>query len=341
MKKCVYSVLLVILLIYGLESLEFVFPEEENLVVDKSVTYINTKVVINGNITVLKGGNLTIINSTLYFNSKKREGYVLEALLGSVLIIKSSTIEGPKDKFYSIFIHNDVYLVIEGSVFKNAGWKDQHDSGYYLWVGPAYTNDLSVYGHGVEINSTVESFRGNTFINVASIRFYPSNNIIEDNVIIGVRHEGLAFINSHNNIIRNNVIVNASAIDRETHGIRFYPGTRNEVIYNNTVSHVAKGITVGQVSPWTAGYNFTIHDNRISYVVSGLETKLVDSHIYNECYEHILSNGILLAASRNIVVENCTLKNFTYYPKELSDPRTFNSSKSLFIPSILRRTTIS
>jgi len=323
-------------MIFSIGSFGYVFSIEENIIIDKKLVYLNKNIVINGNITILKGGNLTIINSTLYFNNEKRKGYVLEALPSSTLIIKSSTIDGPIDKFYSIFVHNNVTLVIEDSVVKNAGWKDQRESGYYLWVGPAYTNDLSIYGHGLEINTTVVSFKRNTFINIASIRFYSSYNIVENNTIIGFRHEGLAFINSHNNIVRYNKILNSTAINRETHGIRFYPGTRNEEIYNNIIKHVAKGIMISQIPPWSAGYNFTIYDNKISYVINGLEAKLVNSHIFNENYKNILSSGIILAASQSVIVENCTFINFTYYPKEISDPSYYQLVKKYIHPKYPR-----
>jgi len=76
-------------------------------------------------------------------------------------------------------VHRGATLVVLNSTIRNAGWKDQRDSDEYKYIGPPYTKDYSVFGHGLEINTTAKAFRNNVFENIASIRFYSSNNMIE------------------------------------------------------------------------------------------------------------------------------------------------------------------
>ena len=257
-----------------------VYLEKADWIIDKPVKLVSQNIAVNTNIKVVKGGELILVNSTLYFNNERKEGYVLEVFPGGKLTIISSTITGPKDRYYSIFVHYNASLTIVNSTIRNAGWKDQAETSEYKYIGPAYTRDYSIGGHGLEINTTVKEFKGNLFENIASIRFYSSNNVVENNTVTGIRHEGLAFMrSSNNNIVRNNIIVNASTMKRETYAIRFYPGTRNQQVYNNTIKRVEAGIMVSLIPPWSPGTNFTIHDNEMRDVTFGFTGKLKDSRV--------------------------------------------------------------
>gem|GEM_PF-4034660 len=276
----------------------------EDLIISGNVVYISKNITLNGNLIILKGGSLTLINSTLYFNNIEKQGYYLKVMPGGTLIVNSSIITGLKDKFYTIFIHHNTTFILYNSTIKNAGWKDQSNNGKYLWIGPAYTNDYSTFGHGLEINTTVTLFRNNILENIASIRFYSSNNIIEDNHIKNFRHEGLAFMpTSNNNTIRNNIIINASSLKRETYRIRFYPGNKNQKIYNNVIRRTVIGIAVSLIPPWTTGENFDIYNNSISEVFNALLARLKNSRIHDESYTLMASQGILIAASQNVIIE--------------------------------------
>ena len=308
---------------------------DQDMIIESNVTYVSERIFITGNILVKNRGKLTLINTTIFFNNKDVEGFSLIVEPGGKLIIISSKITGPRDKYYTIFIHSNTFFSINYSIIENAGWKDQRDNGQYLWIGPSYTNDKTFFGHGLEVNSTVKIFRYNRFINVASIRFYASNNIVEKNILINVRHEGLAFF-GNNNIVRDNVIINGAALKRETYGIRFYPGTRNQAVYNNTIRRITIGIMVANVPPWTAGYNFNVHHNRIFESIHGLLGKFVDAHIYNENYTNIWCLGISIAASKNVLIEKCTITNLTFVNEEILDPKYFEEVKKYIHPKYPR-----
>ncbi|HDD63721.1 MAG: hypothetical protein DRJ32_02390 [Thermoprotei archaeon] len=332
MYKMVVNTLLILLLL--LSSVPYTFNSKPNggLEINEEAIFISQYIIVGGNVTVRSGGRLILINSTLQFNCQDKCYLIVDP--GGALILNNSKITGPEDK-YTIFINDGAELIMVNSVIENAGWKDHENDGKYIWIGPAYTNDWSTYGHGLEINTTVKVFRGNVFRNIASIRFYSSNNIIEDNIVVNMRHEGMAFIGSNNNIIRNNIFINGT-LNRETYGLRFYPGTRDQLIYNNTFENLCIGMLISLIPPWTPCVNFTIHDNRMHRVVQGLMGRLYDSQIYNESYEYLWSLGIMLAASKNVVVEKCRIGNLTFIDESIASEEYFQECREYIHPQYPR-----
>jgi hypothetical protein len=313
------------------------WPEEGDWIIDGEVSCISKNITLNGNLIIVDGGKLILEDSTLFFNSKDKEGYLLEVKPGGSLIVDSSTITGPEDKYYSISIHADAEFSLVNSAIKNAGWKDQKGTSEYLYIGSKFTRDYSTLGHGVEMHTTPLLFKNNIFENIASIRFYASNNLVENNVIKEIRHEGFAFMSgSDNNIVRNNRILGAAEPHRETHGIRFYPGTKNNEIYNNTINRVAYGIMIGQIPPWSVNRNFKIHHNTIRECFRGLWVgELRDSHIHNEDYK-LVSLGMGFANSPNVLVENSSITNITYVIPEIMTPEYFEEVKEIIHPKYPR-----
>ncbi len=332
MYKIVANALLILILL--LSPVPYTFNSKPNggLEINEEAIFISQYIIVGGNVMVRSGGKLILINSTLQFNCQDKCYLIVDP--GGALILNNSKITGPEDK-YTIFINDGVEFVMVNSVIENAGWKDHEDDGKYIWIGPAYTNDWSTYGHGLEINMTVKVFRGNVFRNIASIRFYSSNNIIEDNIVVNMRHEGMAFIGSNNNIIRNNIFINGT-LNRETYGLRFYPGTRDQLIYNNTFESLCIGMFISLIPPWTPCVNFTIHNNRMHRIIQGLMGRLYDSHIYNESYEYLWSLGIMLAASKNVVVEKCRIGNLTFIDESIASEEYFQECREYIHPQYPR-----
>ena len=288
---------------------------------------------VTGNVTVMGGGRLVLVNSTLEFVGAEPKHYLVVEP-GGELVLNGSKVTGPKGS-YTIFVKHGSTFAAVNSTIEDAGWKDHRDDGNYIWIGPAYTVDYSVYGHGLEINTTVKEFRGNVLRNVASVRFYSSGNVVEGNVVVGMRHEGMAFVGSNDNVIRGNVFIDG-ALNRETYGLKFYPGTRKQVVVNNTFRNLCIGIFASLVPPWTAGVNFTISGNKMRRVIQGLVVKLKDSKISEEDYRELWSLGIFIAASENVVVENCRIENLTLYDESVASDEYFQEAKPYIHPKYPR-----
>jgi len=300
-------------------------------VTDK-VVFKDMDIIVNGNIDVSGNGSLILLNSSLYINSTSFKGFHFIIRSGGTLIVSHSNITGPRDRYYWLFAEPNSHIKIVYSRISNAGWKDQRGTDEYLYIEAAYTRDYSYYGHGLEFNTTVREFYGNIFINIASMRFYSSNNLVENNTFIGTRHEAIAFINSNNNIVRYNTILDASVRDRETHGIRFYPGCRNNTIFNNHIEGVINGIIVANIPPWDAGVKFLIKGNYIRRVFNGITGKFIDSVLENNTIEYIWSKGIMLEASRDVLVKNNVIRNMSYCIDEIISDEYYEEVKDIVGP---------
>jgi len=305
----------------------------QNLVVTGRMDVVSQHLKVAGNVTIMGGGRLILVNSTLEFvGAEPRHYFIVEA--GGELVLNSSRVTGP-ERSYTIFVKHGSTFAAVNSTIENAGWKDHRDDGNYIWIGPAYTVDYSIYGHGLEINTTVKEFKGNALRNIASVRFYSSGNVVEDNIVVGMRHEGIAFIGSNDNVVRGNVFVDGS-LNRETYGLKFYPGTRNQVVANNTFRNLCIGIFASLVPPWTAGVNFTISGNKMRHVIQGLVVKLRNSRIVGEDYRELWSLGIFIAASENVIVEGCRIENLTLYDESVASEEYFQEARPYIHPKYPR-----
>ncbi|MEM2463307.1 MAG: NosD domain-containing protein [Candidatus Bathyarchaeia archaeon] len=291
---------------------------------------INRKISISGSVIIVDGGSLLLRKSTLTFVGviqpappEEPVSMNLTVKAGGALSIFQSTITSDRLGAYFIYAENGSYVEIFESKICNAGYKTQRETEEYKWIGPAYTNDVSKYGHGIELEVPVY-LKNNVFVNVTSIRFYASNNIVENNTVINLRHEGFAFMStSTNNVVRFNRILNASVdggnpegynFDRETHGIRFYPPVIEDVgseIYGNVIQNVTYGISMSWVSPWTARTNMKIHDNHVHHTIVCLGGVIKSSTIFRELYENYWHAGIYIEGE-NVIIKNNIIRNATF-----------------------------
>ncbi len=320
-KLIIFAIFIPILYFGGNRDIEI----HGDLIIDEPTTYENEIIHMYGNITVLS--ELYLINTTLIFH----QNATFIAMPNSTLFISNCIINSSKSNNYSIFIEENVNFTILNSKISNFGWKDLErlrnatsgaeyiEYNRYLWIMAEYTRNLNLYGNdGLEIRSNNTIMKGNVFENYTSIRFYSSNNIIENNSFIEMKNEGLSFMtNSNNNIIRNNYFGNAKRMNREIYGLRFYPGTKNEKIYNNTFEWLPIALMVANIPPWDAGENFEICGNKMSCVIFGFNGKLKNSHIYNENYNYTWS-PVHFEACKNLIFENSIISDVTFQ-KELED----------------------
>ena len=339
---CKFSFAAVVLVLFTAPFLSHLLPLEatgkaepslhQNLVVRETILVESRRFRVAGNLTVASGGRLVLLNSTLEFEGTEPRHYLVVEP-GGELVINRSRVTGPEGS-YTIFVKHGSKFVVVNSIVENAGWKDHRDDGKYIWIGPAYTVDYSFYGHGLEVNTTVKEFRGNVLSNVASVRFYSSGNVVENNTVVGMRHEGMAFFGS-DNIVRGNVFA-GRVLNRETYGLKFYPGTMNQLVANNTFRDLCIGIFVSLVPPWTPGVNFTISGNRMRRVIQGLVAKLRNSRVSGEDYRDVWSTGIFVAASENVVVENSRVENLTLYDESVAGEDYFQEAKPYIHPKYPR-----
>lgn len=315
---------------------------EGDWIIDEPIVIVGQTILVYGNIIILSGGSLSLRNSTLFVGLAEDYPKNFTVKTGGGLYVEGSTITSISLGRYWICAETGSSVVISHSKVCNAGYKIQ--STYDTYIGPGYTQDMSYFGHGLEFHVPIHLV-GNTFINVSSIRFYASNNIVENNTLINIRHEGFAFMNmSKNNVVRYNFICNASVsdgnpsafnFDRETHGIRFYvpafqDGDYSE-IYGNIIQNVTYGIMIATQPPWIARKNMYIHDNEIRNVIVGLLGALNDSKICNEYYHNFWSGGIEICG-HNLEIRNNILVNASFQiPYIWNESQYFNDEWEMFI----------
>ena len=286
---------------------------------------------VQGDLTVAPGGHLILENAHLRMEGRARDPQRVLVRSGGTLEILASEIEAASGIRYDMLVEEGGAIRIERSTLRDAGWKDQVGTDESRWIGPQYTNDRSRGGHGLEIFGQVLAFQDNELINIASTRFYGSGLRITGNHISGARHEALAFFGNDCEVC-DNFIVGSAPFDRETYGIRFYPGTRRNRIHHNTIVHVGTGLMVANVSPWSAGEDFEIHHNQMQAIFKGCLAYLSRSHIHHEIYRDIISKGIQLLGFEKTLIENCEITDGTYVAPEILTPTYYAAVKELCHP---------
>lgn len=97
-------------------------------------------------------------------------------------MLNNSKVTGPEGSYTIFMEHGSTFAAVNNTI-ENAGWM-------------------------------VKEFKGNALHNIASVRFYSSGNVVEDNVVIGMRHERIAFIGSNDNVMGGNVFMDGSLTER-------------------------------------------------------------------------------------------------------------------------------
>jgi PKD repeat protein len=299
-------------------------PASGDWVVTVETVCASEDLVVNGNVTVQS--KLELIDTTLSFDNDATAGYNLSAEPGSELYINGSTINSTtNDTFFAILVDVNVQFSMNDSVVDGAGWKDlERLSGAasgaartqynnYFWLLAPGTTDLSFTGDdGVEIRSTPLTFDNNTFRNYTHIRFFSDNNVVEDNTFENMKHEAVAFMTgTQGHVIRNNTFFNATRINREIHGIRFYTGCSHVEIYNNSFEWLPFGISISNIPPWTYGNYFDIHHNTYYKIVVAFNGNFRNSRLHHETIDHVMK-GISLEATTNLLVDHNRITNVTF-----------------------------
>ena len=298
-------------------------------VLSKPYTCRNDRLTIENNLSIVDGGALYLAYCMVSLEGGSHSWLNVS---GGILNISNSVLMVSRGR-YSIYVRYDGQFRSYNSIYRGFGWRysEYKDEllDQYLFFDPGYTDDKSRGGHGIEVESRVDTFINNLVEDIGSIRFYGDGNVVIGNKILNIHHEGLAFFGS-NNIIINNTISNASRMDREIHGLRFYPGSNNNTIRNNSLRNLPIGISISNIPPWTKNRDYLISDNLFEDFILGINVLGEDIVIEGNVFRHFLSRAIFLNDCRDVVVKNNQIYNATLWIDRIYSDEYWDEVKHLF-----------
>lgn len=296
--------------------------------VDSNAVYVNQTIIVNGNLTVLGGFSLTLINVTIRMNNTGNLTTYVHVNNGGTLQIRD----------YDM----DSLTTNDGCNISSNITDGDHRFGFYIHQGSSFimiNSALTDVGHGIGSieerglyihtdnavirNCTIS--RGYRGINVdASV-----GTIIENCTLTDLDDDGIYIQSTSDSLFYNNTIDLNSSGD---YGISFVSGCwRNRVIGNtiNVISGNSEGIRLAGGGEWNE-----IHHNTLNVTGSGSEgirlysgyVNITSNTIYswdpasegiqlsNGCYfnvidNKIISSGINICALGIYGVDNVTVKN--------------------------------
>ena len=292
-------------------------PENGHWIIANETIVWNETIILNGNLSIENGGNLTFINVTLIMNCSEDgefeivvknggEFYIMDFDKNPKTIVDRSNITAFNMEFELNF------LVESGSIFEMMN-SELSECGY-SWQSPPYGDS------GLTIKTDNTIINNSTFYNnYIGIFIYESNNnqITMNNVISNEDH-GIILSNSENNIIiRNNVISNNKGV--------YILNSNNNQILNNNITDNNAGIELQESS------NNQINNNNVSKNSQGIFLR--SSSDYNIIINNILFKnyiGIyLLGSSRNNRIINSTISSrsdYDFYIVTNSNITTINTT---------------
>ncbi len=291
-------------------------------------TYVgNDTIVLNGNLTIEFGGNLTFKNVTLMMNSTTDGEFHIEVLSGGSFYINDydndNTTTGDASKI-TAYNTNFEYLfwVRAGSniTIKNS---ELHECGY----NAASMDDLGLLLETDNVNLLNNLFSDNYL----GILCRPSNATIIGNTIISTQTIGIMVRQS------STVLIADSNISDSWVGIVIDTGA-NATIINNTVTDNENGIN------FQFANNVTIKDNNISsntedgiYILTSGSTYPQPLIINNTLRGN--AHGIVCGSGGKPIIINCTIENTATNDLQahgeshiITINTTFNKSKVVFDP---------
>jgi|GEM_PF-4196232 len=189
-------------------------PKSGNwIIANYSCNLNNTEALLNGNITLMDNGNLTLNNATIIFNSTFNGEYGITTQSTSKFIVDSSNITTLNQSFF-FFAGDNSLFSMNNSFVSGAGWN--HTIGQ----------------RGIEANTTINFTNNFVQNNFYGLTLYKNNNIITNNIIIN-NTDSIYLDNSDSNFVySNNLSYNKRAgifLDSsDSNNI-----TGNKLFYNN------------------------------------------------------------------------------------------------------------
>ncbi len=272
----------------------------------------NQTIILDGNLTVEPGGNLTLYNVTLIMNCSYDGEYYIEVLSGGAIrVLGESNITSASS------IYHYMFWVRKESKFTMMD-SELHECGYVS----------QGYGLKIECNNTY--FSNNTIsLNFYGIRFITSsNNKIINSTISDNSNEGIFFTISKNNLIENctfsnnygsgiylgnsaskNAILNSTFTENSGAGITLEISSKNKIKDCNISNNEGPGIyMVASSLNNITNCNLSMNKGTIHREGTGIFMEYSTNNTIDKCniFENT-RNGICLENSNDNIVQNCNL----------------------------------
>ena len=327
------------------QNKEIIIILSNDWVVIENENHSNKTIILNGNLTIENGGNLTFHNVTLKMNCSKDGEYHIEVKnRGQFHIFDNDNNKITTEDASNITAVNPEYefqfWVRKGSIFemKNSelhecGYSDnsQSNQGLYIQTDNAIieNNTISNNYNGIILSGSNESkiFGNSIFTNAkVGIDLQSSNNNLIKNNMLYDNVDGIALIESN----FNKIIFN-EALNNDDDGIDIDPGCEQNHISNNIannndygiiltqsidntiLNNTAKSNTFNGISLYLDSHNNTILNNTASNnLAAGIAAySSNNSQIINNLIESNFLTGIYLDLSHDFII-NCTLSKNTF-----------------------------
>jgi parallel beta-helix repeat protein len=195
----------------------------------------NDSIVLNGNLIVASGGNLTLENVTISFNSNSNGQYRFEVQNGGQLHIRDlngtpSVIRSNTSYAYKFWIQNGSSADFTNSVVTNCGfnsWNQNTNNNTGLWISSPNVTIL---------NCNISS-------NYIGIYLYNTSNIRISSCLISSNTYGIYVSDSSNLTILSNIIQNC-----DQDAIRVNSTGYNSIMQQNVIFY--EDFNGGNISNW-------------------------------------------------------------------------------------------
>ena len=283
-------------------------PENGDWIIENETNVWNEAIILNGNLSVENGGNLTFRNVTLIMNcSEDGEYRILVNESGKLYILDYDNNPITKYDRSNITANNPEFeykfLVEDGSVFEMRN-SELSECGYEWWGDDGITG-LSIQTDNVIIENS--SFYNN-FLGIYLL--YSRNSQIKYNSLFSNNFDGILLEFSNNNLITNNIISNNNM------GIHLFLMNYWNQIVNNVITKNNWGILLSQSKNNQIIYNNISHNEIGIYLKDGSR----DNKIINSTISESIEYDFYLKEISNITVVNTTFnKNKVFIEDEDSE----------------------
>jgi parallel beta-helix repeat protein len=253
-------------------------PSQGNWVVTGQEVVKDRAVALNGNLTVVGGGILTLMNVSLSLNLQRDGQYGISVQKGGSLFVYNSTIAPSNPKYRFTFDVNGSNFVMKGSALSGVGRCSDTSGGNSGFASRNYPWGLRVWTN----NSVLEDDKisGSAF----GLILIGSRGTVTNNTISGNDVSAMTLFGSSDKIERNSFQQSATSFDD---AMITGNNTQNDTIFGNSI--VETKLT------WSP-------DGRMDgiHIDSPQGIEIANNTIY-------VSNQALMLGSADLVVENNTL----------------------------------
>ena len=292
-------------------------PENGDWTIENETIVWNETIVLTGNLTIEKYGNLTFNNVTLIMNCSKEGEFSIETKNSSMFYIldfdnnslttndRSNITSQNDSNEFKFLINKGTKFVMKNSELNECGYASGDDGRKGLTI---MTNNTII-----ENSSFYKNYYGIYFLS-------SSNNTITNNNFYSNSHHGFLLSKSNKNQITNNMVYS-----NNNRGIYLWSSSNNNLIRDNNVfSNNYAGISLSQSS------NNQIINNNISNNIN-IGISLFGSS-NNQIKNNNISNnadGISFWDSSNNQIIHSTISNSSQYDFYFNDFTTSSNPKAI------------